>query len=199
VHADLRPGNYVSLTVTDTGTGMAPEVKARIFEPFFTTKGVGKGTGLGLAVVHGIIQQSGGHIQVTSEPDIGTSFRIVLPAVTEKLLAPKCEMDAEVHGTQAVLLVEDEDAVRSLALFGLQSYGYKILAARNGKEALHLIATYHGDFDLLVTDVVMPDIDGPRLADALRSRLTATASARQSASAKCPSRTLITLPAWWIP
>jgi two-component system cell cycle sensor histidine kinase/response regulator CckA len=170
-HPEVQPGQYVKLTMTDTGNGMTAEVKARVFEPFFTTKGVGKGTGLGLAVVHGIIKQNGGHVEVYSEPDIGTSFKVYFPAVKEKVSAPKViEAETGGNGTETVLLVEDEDGVRGLAVLVLQTYGYKVMAASNGKEAMRLVENYQGGFDLLVTDVVMPGMDGPDLAEALQTR-----------------------------
>ena len=150
---------------------MTPEVKARIFEPFFTTKGVGKGTGLGLAVVLGIVKQSEGQVQVYSEPDIGTTFKMYFPAVEEQVSAPKgIDAGNGGRGTETVLLVEDEDGVRGLAVLVLQTYGYKVLAASNGKEALRLVEKRSGGIDLLVTDVVMPGMGGPELADALRPR-----------------------------
>ena len=167
--ADVRPGPHVLLTVGDTGHGMTPEVKAHIFEPFFTTKGVGKGTGLGLAVVHGIVKQSGGCVEVESEPGRGTTFAIYLPAAGG---APGVEREpeagAEPGGTETVLVVEDEDAVRRLATVVLQSHGYRVLAARDGEEALRVAEMHGGAIDLLVTDVVMPNLDGRGLAEALR-------------------------------
>ncbi len=171
LHAEVKPGRYVLLSMADTGTGMTPEVKARIFEPFFTTKGVGKGTGLGLAVVLGIVKQSEGQVQVYSEPDIGTTFKLYFPAVEEEVSAPK-ELDSGNggRGTETVLLVEDEDGVRGLAVLVLQTYGYKVLAAGAGKEALRLVEKRSGGIDLLVTDVVMPGMGGPELADILRPR-----------------------------
>jgi PAS domain S-box-containing protein len=171
LHPEVRPGPYVLLSMTDTGTGMSAEVKARIFEPFFTTKEVGKGTGLGLAVVLGIVKQSGGHVEVYSELDIGTAFKIYLPAFEEMVSAPKgIENGQGGHGTETVLVVEDEDGVRGLAVLILQSYGYKVLEASNGKEALQLVEKHQDGIDILVTDVVMPGMGGPDLAEALRPR-----------------------------
>ncbi len=171
LHAEVKPGRYVLLSMADTGSGMTPEVKARIFEPFFTTKGVGKGTGLGLAVVLGIVKQSEGHVQVYSEPDIGTTFKLYFPAVEEKVSAPKgLDSGNGGRGTETVLLVEDEDGVRGLAVLVLQTYGYKVMAAGSGKEALRHVEKRSGGIDLLVTDVVMPGMGGPELADALKPR-----------------------------
>ncbi len=173
LHAEVKPGRYVLLSMADTGTGMTPEVRARIFEPFFTTKGVGKGTGLGLAVVLGIVKQSEGQVQVYSEPDIGTTFKIYFPAVEEQVSAPKgIDAGNGGRGTETVLLVEDEDGVRGLAVLVLQTYGYKVLAASNGKEALRLVEKRSGGIDLLVTDVVMPGMGGPELADSLKPRFS---------------------------
>ena len=171
LYPEVRPGRYVLLSITDTGCGRTADVKAKIFEPFFTTKGVGKGTGLGLAVVLGIVKQSEGHVQVYSEPDIGTTFKLYFPAVEEEVSAPKgIDAGSGGRGTETVLLVEDEDGVRGLAVLVLQTYGYKVLAASNGKEALRLVEKRSGGIDLLVTDVVMPGMGGPELADALRPR-----------------------------
>ena len=168
----LQPGSYVLLSITDTGSGMTPDVKAKIFEPFFTTKGVGKGTGLGLAVVLGIVKQSGGHVEVYSEPEVGTTFKIYFPAVAEQVSASKgIDGGSGPRGTETVLLVEDEERVRGLAALVLQRYGYKVLTAGDGGEAVRAIEKYRGGIQLLVTDVVMPGMGGPDLAEAVQSRL----------------------------
>jgi len=169
---DARPGRYVALAVSDTGSGMTPEVKARIFEPFFTTKGPSKGTGLGLATVYGIIKQSGGYVEVYSEVGYGTTFKLYFPVADEPVPAPgRSGPPAQVRpGSETVLLVEDEDAVRGLALLVLQTYGYKVLAAADGPDALRVLERHAGPIDLLVTDVVMPGMSGRELADALRAR-----------------------------
>ena len=160
----------VTLVVRDTGTGMPAAVRDRIFEPFFTTKAPGKGTGLGLATVYGIVAQSGGVIAVDSEPGIGTAFTIALPAVGDAAPAESTlarDTSAPPRGTETVLLVEDTDAVRALAARALESCGYTVLAARSGVEALDLARQHGGAVDLLLTDVVMPGISGPQLAERL--------------------------------
>jgi CheY-like chemotaxis protein len=158
------------LAATDTGFGMTSESRARIFEPFFTTKEVGKGTGLGLAVVHGIIKQSNGHIEVYSELDAGTTFKIFLPAVEEQILTSKeAHSGKSVAGVETILLVEDERAVRELALNAFQSHGYKVLTATDGRDAILVAEEYRGSIDLMVTDVVMPRMGGRELAETLRS------------------------------
>ncbi|MCE9532440.1 MAG: PAS domain S-box protein [Planctomycetes bacterium] len=170
-HLDCKAGHHVMLAVTDTGRGMTADVQARIFEPFYTTKDVGKGTGLGLAMVFGIVQQSGGCIHVYSEPDRGTTFKIYLPAVTEQLSNPSdSNRKLELNGTETILLVEDEDGVRKLAFTILQMYGYKVLSAENGSDALRIVQNHQETIDLLLTDVIMPNIGGPELAEKLRPR-----------------------------
>lgn len=170
-HSDQRAGNYVLLTMSDTGVGMTEDVLSHLFEPFFTTKGVGKGTGLGLAVVHGIIRQSGGHIEAESTPGQGTTFRIYLPAIEESEFSlPAPFPDEQLRGSETVLLVEDEDSVRELARVVLQSYGYRVLTACDGAKALITAENYPERIDLLVTDVVMPNLGGRELAENLQTR-----------------------------
>ncbi len=170
-HLDCKPGPHVMLAITDSGVGMTPEVLGRIFEPFFTTKTVGAGTGLGLAMVFGIVQQSGGCIHVYSEPAHGTTFKIYFPAVGRKLAPPRgAETPAPVRGTETVLLVEDEEGVRALALASLTRHGYHVIAAVDGHDALQTLQAHDGSIQLIVTDVVMPRMSGPALAQAALTR-----------------------------
>jgi two-component system cell cycle sensor histidine kinase/response regulator CckA len=165
-HPLMKPGSYVLLDVTDTGTGMDEETQAHIFEPFFTTKEKGKGTGLGLATVYGIVKQSGGFVWVYSELGKGTSFKIYLPRVNEKeahVGVPKPSAEIP-DGTETVLLTEDEQDVREIAREFLESGGYKVIEAKNGKEAIAIAAEHRGQIDLLVTDMVMPGMTGQELA-----------------------------------
>jgi CheY-like chemotaxis protein len=167
-----RPGRCVMLSVTDSGRGMPETVKRRIFEPFFTTKEPGRGTGLGLAVVHGIVKQSGGHIEVESKVGAGASFKIYLPSVAQPApLATSLPADGPApSGTETILLVEDEDGVRALARNVLQRCGYSVLEASNRDEALRVSGDYRKPIELLVVDVVMPGISGRVLAMQLRNR-----------------------------
>ncbi len=163
------PGPYVLLAVADTGCGMDEATQARLFEPFFTTKGPGRGTGLGLATVHGIVQQAGGHIAVESAPGRGTTFRIYLPRVEAVGPTRKSQQGAHLRpgGRETILLVEDESAVRALVRAVLQDGGYQVLEARDGREALQMVEQYPGPIHLLVSDVVMPELGGRELADRL--------------------------------
>ncbi len=168
--ADLSPGDYVAVAVSDSGQGMPPEVIERIFEPFFTTKSVGKGTGLGLAVCHGIIRQAGGQILVDSDLGAGTTFTVLLPRTTETDLQPIQRMAADPGGGggAVVLVAEDDDLVRSLAVRVLEGAGYRVLEAENGEAARSVAKAWARPIAVLVTDVVMPDISGPQLAASLR-------------------------------
>ena len=161
--ADLPAGSYVSLTASDTGCGMSGEVLAHIFEPFFTTKEQGRGTGLGLATVYGIVKQSGGHIWVNTVPGVGTSFEILLPLVRE-LPADVVEVPAAPRGTETILVVEDDLALQALTRRLLERQGYSVIVASDGAEALERVAERSGEIALVITDVVMPKMGGGELA-----------------------------------
>jgi len=185
----MPAADYVGIEITDTGTGIPADIRDKIFEPFFSTKEVGKGTGLGLSTVYGIVKQTGGFIYVDSEPGRGTSFHIFLPrhhALPEVVAetqgsagangaakdpaaeAAKKSADLTGHGT--ILLVEDEDGLRSLNARGLRSRGYSVVEAANGVEAMEALEERDGAIDLVVSDVVMPEMDGPTLLKAMRER-----------------------------
>lgn len=170
-HPDLPPGDYVGLSVSDTGVGMAEDVRRRIFEPFYTTKPVGKGTGLGLAMVYGAVHAAGGHVYVYSELQLGTRFRIYLP-VSEPAPGPRSDLaqidDSQLQGDDTVLLVEDEPAVRSLTARILERAGYSVISFGGGKEAVRGWKERGGRIDLLLTDVIMPGMSGKELGDILR-------------------------------
>jgi hypothetical protein len=171
-HMGVQPGEFVMIAVTDTGHGMDSATRQNIFEPFFTTKQRGKGTGLGLATVYGMVKQSGGDIWVYSEPGQGTTFKLYFPRVSEPVSTGSVEeAERPGHDTgETVMLVEDEAQVRDLEVRMLKQLGYKVLAAANGEEALDVSRGYAGTISLLVTDVVMPHMSGKQVAEALLSR-----------------------------
>jgi len=170
-HVSVKPGYYAMLAITDTGCGMDKETQSHLFEPFFTTKEKGKGSGLGLSTVYGIIKQSGGNIWTYSEPGLGTTFKIYLPRVEETSHAYKPEISRKEikapGGTETVLLVEDEEAVRSMVSKVLQNKGYRVLEASHGNEALEVCDKFEGPIHLMVTDVIMPQMSGRELAERL--------------------------------
>jgi CheY-like chemotaxis protein len=170
-HVAVKPGQYVMLSVSDTGCGMTPEVREMIFEPFFTTKEKGKGTGLGLSTVYGIVKQSGGNIWVYSEPGRGTTFKIYLPQADEpaKELSPKVTSGELPQGNETILLVEDEEEVRRLTALVLKRQGYKVLEASHPGEAAILSEQHREAIHLMFTDVVLPVMSGRKLAENLLS------------------------------
>src|SRR5215468_7699962 len=178
----VPPGEYVLIEVSDTGTGMAPEVMQKMFEPFFSTKAVGRGTGLGLSTVYGIVKQTGGFVYVDSEAGRGTAFHIFLPRhrpeleahpepqVTSGAAAEAAKPKTDLTGQGTILLVEDEDGLRSLNARGLRSRGYSVIEAANGVEAIEALAEKEGGVDLVVSDVVMPEMDGPTMLKEMRAK-----------------------------
>ncbi len=171
-HVSVIPGDYVMLAVTDTGSGMSEDTKARIFEPFFTTKPAGRGTGLGLSTVYGIVKQSGGNIWLYSELGKGTTFKVYLPAIEalpEDIGKAAAPSEASIQGFGTVLVVEDDDQLRRLTQRALAAHGYNVLVAERGRTALEIARRHQGNIDLLLTDVIMPDTNGRKLADALRA------------------------------
>jgi two-component system, cell cycle sensor histidine kinase and response regulator CckA len=180
----MPAADYVRIDISDTGTGISPEIVDKIFEPFFSTKEVGKGTGLGLSTVYGIVKQTGGFIYVDSEPGKGSSFRIFLPRHhPEQDVQPdsvaangaaregsEAKPRADLTGQGTILLVEDEEGLRSLNARGLRSRGYSVIEASNGIEALEALEEKNGAVDLVVSDVVMPEMDGPTLLKTMRTR-----------------------------
>lgn len=169
-HQDVAPGDYVELTVNDTGCGMTKEVRVRVFEPFFTTKERGKGTGLGLSTVYGIVKQSDGHIWLYSEVGVGTSFKVYLPRVTSVGDGVPLSAPAELaQGTETILVVDDDDMIRGVACRVLRENGYTVLEARSGREAIERAERHDGVIHATVTDVVMPGMTGRALSERLSS------------------------------
>jgi CheY-like chemotaxis protein len=168
--AGLKPGAYVRLSVSDTGTGMDAATQQRIFEPFFTTKGEGEGTGLGLSTVYGIVRQAGGSIAVQSEPGRGATFTIHLPAIADSAptASPETSTGKAPRGTETLLLVEDQPELRRFVALQLREHGYLVLEAGDGGEALLAASRHDGPLDLLLTDVVMPRMNGKELAERLK-------------------------------
>jgi CheY-like chemotaxis protein len=170
VDAPIPPGTYVTLIVRDTGSGMDADTRAHLFEPFFTTKEPGKGIGLGLASVYGIVKQIGGYIKVESEVGHGATFLLYFPATDEPLPAPSRPLTREgpTVGSERVLLVEDDSAVRGLVGRALKRQGYQVVEAATGEQALAVAETVREDIDLILSDVVMPGIQGPELVAQLK-------------------------------
>jgi CheY-like chemotaxis protein len=164
-HPGAVAGAYVMLAISDTGCGMTHEIQSQIFEPFFTTKELGKGTGLGLSTVYGVVKQSGGYISVYSEVGHGTTFKIFLPRIQQQAAAEGSVTPVDVTGWETVLLVEDAQALRDLSRELLEASGYKVLEAENGFDAIRVADGYQGTIHLLMTDVVMPGMDGRKLAE----------------------------------
>src|SRR3546814_2888207 len=169
----MPPGNYTVIEVQDTGSGIPPDIVDRIFDPFFSTKEVGAGTGLGLSTVYGIVKQTGGYVFVDSTVGQGTTFSIYLPAVAEQeavatLQDAEAQERRDLTGAGTLLLVEDEDAVRAFSARALRNKGYNVLEANSGETALEILASQEAPIDLLVTDVVMPRLDGPSLVREVR-------------------------------
>ena len=171
--SSVAEGDYVMVAVSDTGTGMSTETRKRMFEPFFTTKEVGKGTGLGLSTVYGIVQQSGGHIWVYSEPNQGTAFKVYFPRATGNMPSESFSARplSRVKGDSTILLVEDDEAVRRVATRILRESGYRVLETGDADEARRICRERGESLDLLLTDVVMPQVSGPKLATELKAQL----------------------------
>jgi two-component system cell cycle sensor histidine kinase/response regulator CckA len=172
-HTGSRVGPHAVISVTDTGTGIEAGTLAQIFDPFFTTKPVGKGTGLGLATVYGIVKQSGGNVWAYSEPGIGTTFKVYLPAAEGRPVADRRgerPSGAAVEGSERILITEDEESLRTLTTRMLEQRGYSVIAAASAEHAIELVEQQPDEIDLLLTDLVMPQMSGRRLADWVRER-----------------------------
>jgi CheY-like chemotaxis protein len=170
-HAGVRAGEYVMLSVSDSGSGMTDETKAHLFEPFFTTKAAGKGTGLGLATCYGIVRQAGGHIGVYSEPGVGTTMKVYFPRVAGTGTVEVPAQEPFALGNETLLLVEDDKAVRAITRRMLDAQGYKVLEAEDGPSALEILKRHGGRLDLLLTDVVLPGMGGREVAERARAIL----------------------------
>lgn len=171
-HAECTRGPRVMLAVHDTGFGMSPEILARIFDPFYTTKPAGRGTGLGLEIVRNVVQQSGGCVHVHSEPGVGTTFKVFLPAVDQPVTKkPDAAPSLELHGGETILLVEDNEDVREVAQASLEWHGYQVLPARDAAQALQIAQQHAESIDLVLTDCVLPNLSGSELVIRLRKRL----------------------------
>jgi len=178
ISGEVPPGEWVVVEIADTGTGIPPEIISRIFDPFFSTKEVGKGTGLGLSTCYGIVKQTGGHVFVDSETGRGARFTIYLPrhvrSASEAAEGQKQDASEKVApdltGAGVIMLVEDEDAVRMFAARALKNKGYTVLEARSGDHALEVLKTHTGTIDLVVSDVMMPGMDGPTLMREIRQQ-----------------------------
>jgi signal transduction histidine kinase/CheY-like chemotaxis protein len=167
---DILPGEYTLITVRDTGVGMDPSVRAHLFEPFFTTKQKGKGTGLGLSIVYGVVRQFNGFVEVDTAPGEGAEFRLYFPAASAPVsVAAASAIEPVRGGEEQILIVEDEQALRQLVARILQSYGYRVLEARNGEEGLAVFLEAHPPPDLVLSDIVMPRKSGPKMVEELRS------------------------------
>jgi CheY-like chemotaxis protein len=170
-HIAVIPGSYVMMSVSDTGVGMTKEVQEHVFEPFFTTKEKGKGTGLGLSTVYGIVKQSKGNIWVYTELGKGTTFKVYLPRA-ERLISEKKKKDEKAEalaGSETILVVEDDEMVRKFAERVLKGFGYRVLIAANGEEAVRIVGEHEGPIHLMLTDVVMPGMSGQDLEDKLKA------------------------------
>jgi len=172
-HPGFLPGEYVLVSVTDTGIGMSAETIEHIFDPFFTTKAIGSGTGLGLATLYGIVHQSGGQVEVESKKGVGTTFKIYLPSVRDQIEATTKTRVASgiAQGTETILLVEDEPMVGRLLVEFLELCGYKVIQTHNGQEALDICEKGQQEFQMLITDVVMPHMGGRVLSGQVRKKL----------------------------
>jgi two-component system cell cycle sensor histidine kinase/response regulator CckA len=171
MHPQVQPGPYVMLAVTDNGRGMSTETKERLFEPFFTTKPAGQGTGLGLSTVYGIVRQSGGRIWVYSEPDHGSTFKIYFPCIDDPVTDVSTPIQVELRGNETILVVEDQEEVRTFAVMALEKFGYRVFSAAGPEEAMTFCRSHGEMMDMVVTDVIMPGMSGRQLVERLKALL----------------------------